>query len=59
MAGLAPSPSPSPKASLDDEDDANSSGDDDLSMIGPLSFVNKRGSVGFFRVILCLRGGCI
>jgi len=59
MAGLAPSPSPSPKASLDDEDDADSSDNDDLSVTGPLSFVNKRGSVGFFRVVLYLRGECI
>ena len=31
MAGLAPSHSPSPKASLDDKDDADSSGDDKMT----------------------------
>ena len=58
MAGLAPSPSPSPEASPedDDEDGAISSGDDDLLMTYPLSFVTKKGSSFEFESSLVFRG---
>ena len=55
MAGFTHSPFPSPKASTD-EDDASSSGDDDLSMTYPLSFLTKRGSSFGFESSLVLRG---
>ena len=59
MAGLTPSPSPSLEASPNDEDDADSSGDDEMTISQWLALCNswQKGEVVLgLRVVLYLGG---